>query len=81
MNKTKLKNHVKLCRKNLLSDRVKCCANCPFETEIITADPSLALLFSRKRGKLGCLTHYDYARAVKSVRNKRLRVRWSRDAA
>ena len=81
MNKTKLKNHIKLCRKNLLSDRVKCCANCPFEAEIIKADTSLGLLFSRKRGRLGILMHYDLDRAIKSVRNARLRVRWHRDAA
>jgi len=49
MNKTKLSNHVKLCRKNLRSDRVKCCADCPFEEEITREYPELKMLFELKR--------------------------------
>lgn len=49
MNKNKLINHIKLCRKNLKSSRVKCCANCPFEEEIIKEYPELKRLFEEKR--------------------------------
>ena len=45
----KLSKHLKLCRKNLKSDRVKCCASCPFETIICDADDSMKDLFDRKR--------------------------------
>jgi len=49
MNKNKLITHIKLCRKNLKSSRVKCCANCPFEEEIIREYPELKRLFEEKR--------------------------------
>jgi hypothetical protein len=49
MNKMKLANHVKLCKKNLKSDRVKCCAECPFEEEITREYPELKCLFELKR--------------------------------
>ena len=49
MDVEKLKNHVKLCRKNLKSNRVKCCATCPFENEIISIYPELKELFKKKR--------------------------------
>jgi len=49
MDKKKLKRHIKLCRRNLSSKRVKCCAYCPFEEEIIKYYPELALLFREKR--------------------------------
>jgi len=49
MDKTKLQNHVKLCRRNLNSDRIKCCARCPFEDEIVEEYPDLAELFEVKR--------------------------------
>lgn len=45
----KLKTHVKLCRRNLKSERVKCCANCPFEEEIVKYYPDLKVLFENKR--------------------------------
>jgi hypothetical protein len=48
----KLKNHVKLCKKNLKSDIVKCCATCPFEDMIIIEYPDLKPLFEAKRDKL-----------------------------
>jgi hypothetical protein len=52
VDKEKLKNHICLCKKNLKSDRVKCCANCPFEEAVVDADVSLASLFEIKRQKL-----------------------------
>ena len=49
MNIERLKTHIKLCKKNLRSKRVKCCANCPFEEEIVGEYPELAVLFEQKR--------------------------------
>ena len=49
MNKNKLVTHVKLCRRNLMSSRVKCCAGCPFEDEITQEYPELKKLFEAKR--------------------------------
>ena len=54
----KLAVHVGLCRKNLKSKRVKCCANCPFEEEIVEYYSELGTMFITKRkelesGKLG----------------------------
>lgn len=46
----KLHNHLKLCIRNLKSDRVKCCAHCPFESIITQAKPELTPLFRGKRG-------------------------------
>jgi len=48
----KLKNHVKLCKRNLKSDRVKCCATCPFEDEIVFFNPELKKGFVEKRNKI-----------------------------
>lgn len=45
----KLERHVRLCRRNLKSDRVRCCATCPFEEEIVTQYPELGKLFEEKR--------------------------------
>ena len=44
-----LVNHLKLCRKNLKSNRVKCCTECPFEDEIVEVAPTMAKLFEAKR--------------------------------
>jgi hypothetical protein len=49
-NVDKMKQHVKLCKKNLKSNRVKCCAQCPFEDEICTIYPELKEMFENKRG-------------------------------
>lgn len=49
MNIKKLKNHVKLCTRNLRSTRVRCCAECPFEAEILSVYPSMWTLFAHKR--------------------------------
>lgn len=49
MDSKKLAIHIKLCRKNLKSKRVKCCANCPFEEEIIEHYPELEVMFIAKR--------------------------------
>lgn len=49
MNKKKLSNHVKLCLKNLKNKRTKCCANCPFEEEILSVYPDMKKLFDNKR--------------------------------
>ena len=53
MDREKILRHVKrLCRRNLKSDRVKCCAECPFEEEIVEADPSTRELFDGKRRRI-----------------------------
>lgn len=49
MDKNKLYTHIKLCKRNLKSDRVKCCANRPFEEEILKEFPYLTVLFNNKR--------------------------------
>jgi hypothetical protein len=49
MNPDKLKEHIKLCRRNLKSKRVKCCAQCPFEDEITGMYPELRAMFEAKR--------------------------------
>lgn len=52
MNLEKLATHIKLCRRNLRSKRVKCYANCPFEEEIIQYYPELEIMFESKRKEL-----------------------------
>jgi hypothetical protein len=52
MNKNKLSRHIKLCLKNLRSNRTKCCANCPFEEEILSVYPDMKELFEDKRKKM-----------------------------
>jgi len=52
MDKERLKVHVRLCRRNLKSARVKCCATCPFEEEILGEYPELKNLFENKREML-----------------------------
>jgi len=49
MNKEKLKNHIKLCKRNLRSNRVKCCVECPFEDEIVGEYPEFKKEFQQKR--------------------------------
>ena len=49
MDVEKLAKHIKLCKKNLKSARVKCCASCPFEEEITDKYPDLKDLFTAKR--------------------------------
>lgn len=51
MDKDKLKVHIKLCAKNLMNRRVKCCATCPFEKEIVREYPGAAVLFESKRNQ------------------------------
>lgn len=46
---SRLATHVKLCRKNLKSNRVKCCATCPFEDFIVSSYPDTIKLFKAKR--------------------------------
>jgi hypothetical protein len=46
---SKMDRHLKLCRRNLKSDRVVCCGACPFERIIVGFDVSLAPLFEAKR--------------------------------
>lgn len=48
----RLSKHIKLCRKNLKSNRVVCCANCPFEAAVVHEDMDLYLLFEAKRKML-----------------------------
>jgi len=52
MDKERLRTHVRLCRRNLKSARVKCCATCPFEKEIIKEYPEMGMLFDSKRRML-----------------------------
>ena len=49
MDLVKLKKHVKLCKRNLKDKRTRCCANCPFEEEIVLTFPELGLLFDEKK--------------------------------
>jgi hypothetical protein len=50
MDNTKLSVFVnRLCKKNLKSNRVRCCEQCPFEEEIIKEYPELKRLFAEKR--------------------------------
>lgn len=53
IDKSKLTTHIKLCKRNLRSDRVKCCAGCPFECVIIESYPELRDLFEEKRRRHG----------------------------
>lgn len=53
MNSYRLKSHIKLCTKNLKSDRVICCAGCPFEDEILAVYPGMKRLFEEKRKEIG----------------------------
>jgi hypothetical protein len=48
----KLEKHVHLCIRNLASDRVKCCATCPFEDQIVAAYPELRGWFRNKRRRI-----------------------------
>lgn len=52
MNVEKLHIHIKLCKSNLKSKRIKCCANCSFEEEILRYYPELQELFEAKRSFL-----------------------------
>ena len=45
----KMKTHLKLCRKNLKSSRVVCCASCPFEDVIVGYDVGMEPLFKAKK--------------------------------
>jgi len=49
MDRKRLEKHIKLCRRNLLDERTKCCALCPFEKEILSVYPELEELFEAKR--------------------------------
>lgn len=52
MIKVRLEKHLKLCRKNLGDKRVRCCASCPFEDELVSARPEMKKLFMAKRKML-----------------------------
>jgi hypothetical protein len=61
----KLKQHIKLCVKNLKSNRVKCCGNCPFEDDILRVYPSLWTAFARKRELIhGHIVDQDLINAI-----------------
>ena len=49
MDLAKLVTHIKPCKRNLKSARVKCCAACPFEDEILAHYPDLRGAFEAKR--------------------------------
>ena len=49
MNEVLLLNHIKLCKRNLKTKRIKCCALCPFEEEILSIFPELSKAFIDKR--------------------------------
>ena len=49
MDLDKLRKHVRLCKRNLRSRRVRCCATCPFEDEIVAAFPEMKAMFDEKR--------------------------------
>lgn len=48
----RLEKHLKLCARNLKSNRVKCCASCPWEDEIVAARPQWLRYFESKRKRL-----------------------------
>ena len=52
MDKQRLSRHIRLCRRNLASKSVKCCAECPFEEEITSEHPGLKEKFETKRSML-----------------------------
>lgn len=45
----KLSKRIKLCRRNLKSKRVKCCAACPFEDIIVYQFPKMKEMFRSKK--------------------------------
>jgi hypothetical protein len=49
----KLNTHIRLCKRNLHTKKVKCCANCPFEEIIVRHYPETRELFEQKRKYLG----------------------------
>jgi hypothetical protein len=49
MDLKRLEKHIKLCVKNLKSRKVRCCAGCPFEKDILAHYPHLKGLFEAKR--------------------------------
>lgn len=49
MDKEKLAEHVKLCKKNLNAVKIRCCDKCPFEAEICEAYPEMVEKFANKR--------------------------------
>lgn len=53
VNIKRLKQHVKLCKRNLKNRRVRCCAKCPFEETIVKFYPNLKNLFEEKRAYHG----------------------------
>ncbi len=53
VDKDNLDRHLNLCRRNLKSDRVKCCASCPFEKIIVGHEIGMTSLFAAKRKKRG----------------------------
>ena len=53
MNAERLESHIRLCKRNLASSRVKCCATCPFEDEIVQTYPETMTMFVDKREHLG----------------------------
>lgn len=55
VDRDKLTTHIRLCKRNLRSDRVQCCASCPFEEEILLVYPELKKMFQRKREIKKCL--------------------------
>jgi len=49
MDEKKLAKHIRLCKQNLNSLRVRCCAECPFEEEIVQRYPEYKERFEAKR--------------------------------
>ena len=54
----RLKKHIRLCKRNLHNRRVKCCATCPFEEEILEHYPELWNDFVGKRVELKILEEH-----------------------
>lgn len=49
MNLKRLEKHIKICKKNLKNNRIKCCALCPFEEDICFYYPDMKDMFIQKR--------------------------------
>jgi len=52
LDEERLKEHIKLCKRNLKRADVVCCATCPFEQEIVSFYPELQEAFDNKRRML-----------------------------
>lgn len=65
MDSKKLKQHITICIRGLKSKRNRCCANCPFEEEILAEYPELKDKFEQHR--------IDVFNKVSEIRDRRIK--------